>query len=43
MSSPRPGHVVCVYAPKGGVGKSAIAVNLAVALRRRTGQGPSNG
>lgn len=38
MSSPRPGHVVCVYAPKGGVGKSAIAVNLAVALRRRTGQ-----
>jgi pilus assembly protein CpaE len=30
------GHVVSVFAPKGGVGKTTIAVNLAVALRDQT-------
>jgi MinD-like ATPase involved in chromosome partitioning or flagellar assembly len=30
------GHVVSVFAPKGGVGKTTIAVNLAVALRQQT-------
>ncbi len=30
------GHVVSVFAPKGGVGKTTIAVNLAVALRETT-------
>lgn len=30
------GHVVSVFAPKGGVGKTTIAVNMAVALRMQT-------
>ena len=30
------GHVVSVFAPKGGVGKTTIAVNLSVALREQT-------
>ncbi len=30
------GHVVSVFAPKGGVGKTTIAVNMAVALRIQT-------
>ncbi|HEX5040425.1 MAG TPA: AAA family ATPase [Candidatus Limnocylindria bacterium] len=30
------GHVVSVFAPKGGVGKTTIAVNAAVALRMQT-------
>ena len=30
------GHVVSVFAPKGGVGKTTIAVNMAVALRLQT-------
>lgn len=30
------GHVVSLFAPKGGVGKTTIAVNLAVALREQT-------
>ena len=30
------GHVVSVFAPKGGVGKTTMAVNMAVALRQQT-------
>jgi pilus assembly protein CpaE len=30
------GHVVSVFAPKGGVGKTTVAVNIAVALRQQT-------
>jgi len=30
------GHVVSVFAPKGGVGKTTIAVNMAVAIRQQT-------
>lgn len=30
------GHVVSVFAPKGGVGKTTIAVNMSVALRQQT-------
>lgn len=30
------GHVVSVFAPKGGVGKTTVAVNVAVALRLQT-------
>ena len=30
------GHVVSVFAPKGGVGKTTIAVNMAVALRQQS-------
>lgn len=30
------GHVVSIFAPKGGVGKTTIAVNLSVALREQT-------
>jgi pilus assembly protein CpaE len=30
------GHVVSVFAPKGGVGKTTVSVNLAVALRQQT-------
>lgn len=30
------GHVVSVFAPKGGVGKTTVAVNMAVALREQT-------
>lgn len=30
------GHVVTVFAPKGGVGKTTICVNVAVALRQQT-------
>jgi pilus assembly protein CpaE len=37
-STPRAGegHVVSVFAPKGGVGKTTVAVNMAVALRQQT-------
>ncbi len=31
------GKIVAVYSPKGGVGKTMLATNLAVALRQRTG------
>ena len=30
------GRVICVFAPKGGVGKTTVAVNMAVALREQT-------
>jgi MinD-like ATPase involved in chromosome partitioning or flagellar assembly len=30
------GHVVSVFAPKGGVGKTTVAVNVAIALRQQT-------
>ena len=30
------GHVISVFAPKGGVGKTTISVNMAVALRQQT-------
>jgi MinD-like ATPase involved in chromosome partitioning or flagellar assembly len=30
------GHVVSVFAPKGGVGKTTVAVNAAIALRQQT-------
>lgn len=30
------GHVVSVFAPKGGVGKTTVSVNMAVALRQQT-------
>ena len=30
------GHVVSVFAPKGGVGKTTVAVNMAVAVRQQT-------
>jgi pilus assembly protein CpaE len=32
------GKVVSVFAPKGGVGKTTLAVNMAVALRQQTGE-----
>ena len=34
----RPGAVIAVYSPKGGVGCTTIATNLAVALARRSGK-----
>ena len=30
------GHVVSVFAPKGGVGKTTVSVNMAIALRQQT-------
>jgi pilus assembly protein CpaE len=32
------GRVISVFAPKGGVGKTTVAVNMAVALREQTGE-----
>lgn len=36
--APVPGKVVTVFSTKGGIGKTTIATNLAVALARKTGQ-----
>jgi pilus assembly protein CpaE len=38
LTGPSKGMVTSVFSPKGGVGKSVIAVNLAAALARRTGE-----
>jgi len=32
------GKVICVYSPKGGVGRTAVAVNLAIALHTQSGK-----
>ena len=32
------GKIVCMFSPKGGVGRTTVAVNLAIALRQITGQ-----
>jgi pilus assembly protein CpaE len=37
-AAPRKGHVTSVFSPKGGVGKSVVAVNLAASLGKTTGQ-----
>lgn len=39
-AEPRPtkGKIVCVFSPKGGVGRTTVAVNLAIALRTMTGR-----
>ncbi len=37
-AGPRHGFVTSVFSPKGGVGKSVVAVNLAAALARQSGQ-----
>jgi pilus assembly protein CpaE len=33
--APKAGHLICVFSTKGGVGKTTLAANLAVALARR--------
>ena len=33
-----PGRVICFFSPKGGVGRTTISTNLAVALRQSTGE-----
>ena len=34
----RQGKIICVFSPKGGVGRTTVAVNLAIALRSLTGR-----
>jgi pilus assembly protein CpaE len=38
VSAPRQGKIICVFSPKGGVGRTTVAVNLAIALRSLTGR-----
>jgi len=37
-AEPRQGKIICVFSPKGGVGRTMVAVNLAVALKNMTGR-----
>ncbi len=37
-AEPRRGKIICVFSPKGGVGRTTVAVNLAIALRNMTGR-----
>lgn len=38
LGDPRPGGLIACYSPKGGVGRSTLATNLAISLHRATGR-----
>lgn len=38
LGDPRPGRLIACYSPKGGVGRSTLATNLAIGLYRATGR-----